>query len=107
MIFEALRRNGRSEDLRKYLASFASGVGVYDLISAGAGPRADGSVDEEVVAKNVQSLGEEEAAANLSQWLYEYVAFALFVACPELPKAEEKALSKQVSERLALLAPKG
>jgi len=51
-------------------------------------------------------LGGEDPDNVLSQWLYEYVAFALFDAGSQLSKDDEQALSRRVSDRIMVLAPK-
>ena len=68
--------------------------------------RRQGRLDEERIAQNIKSLGGEDPDNVLSQWLYEYVAFALFDAGSQLSKDDEQALSRQVSDRIMVLAPK-
>lgn len=104
-IVRAAETAGKGGALREHLASFATSGGIYDALFMGAGPRDDGTLDEERIAKNIALLVEDDAEAQLATWLYEYVAFALFDAGSELPKQEEQALSKTVSERIKLLAP--
>ncbi len=98
--------SGSGDALREHLASYALSVGIYDMLFMHAGPREDGSVDEDRVASNIVMMAGEDSFATLSGWLYEYAAFALFDAGSGLPKAEEQALSKRVAERIAMLAPK-
>jgi hypothetical protein len=105
-IFQAAEGAGKAGALREHLAAFASSIGIYDALFAGAGPSGQGRLDEERIAQNIKSLGGEDPDNVLSQWLYEYVAFALFDAGSQLSKEDEQALSRQVSDRIMVLAPK-
>jgi hypothetical protein len=105
-IFRATSQANKARELGEHLAGFATSIGLYDALFAGAGPREDGTIDEEKVAQNVQMLGGDAPDTLLSQWLYEYVAFALFDAGSYLGKAEEKALSQEVNDKIMMLAPK-
>jgi hypothetical protein len=106
VIFQAAEAAGRAAVLREHLAAFASSIGIYDALFAGAGPADDGRLDEHRIAQNIQTMGGEDPDNVLSQWLYEYVAFALFDAGSQLSKEEERALSRRVSDRIMVLAPK-
>jgi hypothetical protein len=106
VIFETAERAGKSQLLRDHLAQFASSIGVYDALFAGAGPGADGRLDEARTVENVTTLGGNDAETLLAQWLYEYAAFALFDAGSNLSKEDEQRLSKDVSELIKVLAPK-
>jgi hypothetical protein len=92
--------------LRAHLASFASGVGVYDALFAGAGPHADGALDPLVVARNVAPLAGDDPTTALGQWLHEYASFALFDAMADLPREPAEALAAEVVETIWLLAPR-
>jgi hypothetical protein len=105
-IFRTTAAAGKASALAEHLAGFATSIGLYDALFAGAGPREDGTIDQERVAQNVQTLGEAASDALLSQWLYEYLAFALFDAGSYLSKTEEKALSTEVNDKIMMLAPK-
>jgi hypothetical protein len=105
-IFQALDRVGAAEALRNNLAAFASSVGIYDALFAGAGPSPDGGLNEARIVQNIQTIGGADADRLLSQWLHEYVSFALFDASSQLPRDDEQALSAYVSERIVALAPK-
>ena len=105
-IFQALERAGAAQALRDNLAAFASSVGIYDTLFAGAGPSQEGCLNEARIVQNIQTLGGAEADRLLSQWLHEYVSFALFDASSQLPRDEGQALSAYVSERIVALAPK-
>src|SRR5262249_30172105 len=109
--------------------SFATGAGIYDALFKKAGPAADGTLEPEAVTSNVATMvGPDQAEAMLTQWLYEYVSFALFVAESMLragaqglalpdrgegrapPSGEgsgSKASRKKIGELIAPLAPKG
>jgi hypothetical protein len=94
---------GKIDELRMTLASFASGSGVYDALFMFAGPEDDGTVKTERVVTNIKGLAGDDAVTSLSQWLYEYTAFALFAATSLVPKETEQTLSRQVSEMTAPL----
>jgi hypothetical protein len=106
MIFRAAERVGKAQLLREHLGQFASSIGVYDALFAGAGPTDDGRLDEQRTVQNVKTLGGSDADALLAQWLYEYASFALFDAGSQLSKDDEQSLSKEVSELIQVLAPK-
>jgi hypothetical protein len=105
-IFQAVERSGTASVLRDNLAAFASSIGIYDALFAGAGPSPEGRLNEGRIIQNVQTLGGAEADRFLSHWLHDYVAFALFEAGAQLSKDDEHALSTYVSERIVALAPK-
>ncbi len=105
-IFHAVERAGRAGALRDNLGAFATSIGIYDTLFAGAGPASDGRLNEARIAQNIQMMGGAEADRLLAQWLHEYVSFALFDASSHLPRDEEQALSSYVSERIVALAPK-
>jgi hypothetical protein len=104
-ILAAADQTGRGGELRARLATYASGVGVYDALFVGAGPHVDGSIDPDRVANNVMQMGGDDPISALSQWLHEYVSFALFDLATELPKSRARELSDRVAEPLAMLAP--
>jgi hypothetical protein len=106
LIFETAERTGKSALVREHLAQFASSIGVYDALFAGAGPGPDGRLDEARTVQNVKTLGGSDAETLLAQWLYEYAAFALFDAGSHLSKEDEQRLSKDVSDLIKVLAPK-
>jgi hypothetical protein len=106
LIFRAAERVGKAKLLREHLGQFASSIGIYDALFAGAGPTEDGRLDEQRTVQNVKTLGGSDADVLLAQWLYEYAAFALFDAGSQLSKDDEQRLSKEVSELIKVLAPK-
>jgi hypothetical protein len=90
LIFRDLDAVDRGGEVREQLASFATGAGVYDALFRKAGPANDGSVNIDRILENVAVLvGPTEAEGTLSQWLYEYVSFAVFVAEPFLRPGHE------------------
>ncbi len=99
---------GRGHEIREQLSSFATGAGVYDVLFQGAGPAEDGTVNPDRITENVAMLvGPAESEAMLSQWLYEYSSFGLFVAEPVLRIADaQQTITKKVAELIGPLAPK-
>jgi hypothetical protein len=96
---------GHGGEVREQLASFATGAGVYDALFRKAGPAADGTVAIDKIIENIAVLvGPPQAETTLSQWLYEYISFAVFVAEPFLRGGSN--LSKRVAELVRPLAPK-
>jgi len=105
-IFQAVERAGKADLLRENLAGYATSVGIYDTLFAGAGPGPDGRLNEARIAQNIQTMGGAEAEGLLSQWLHEYASFALFDGGSQLSNDEAEALSSEVTERIVALAPK-
>ncbi len=107
-IFAKVDATGGGAEVREQLASFATAGGVYDALFRDAGPAPDGSLVLEKIADNIELLvGGADGTKLLAQWLYEYTAFAMFVAEPLLrarlgegDPGELAALSKQVAELL-------
>jgi hypothetical protein len=122
LIFREVDQSGHGGEVREQLASFATGAGVYDALFRKAGPARDGTVLAEKIIENIGVLvGPDQAEATLSQWLYEYVSFGVFVAEPFLRAAGAAALdeapvsirsgggsslSKRVAALVRPLAPK-
>ena len=115
LILRELDAMDSGDTVREQLASFAAKGDVYPVLLAGAGPADDGTFDAARVADNVLRINTRDGAdAMLSQWLYEYASYALFVARPHLhrgqaarePGTEETSLSKRLSQRVsAVLEP--
>ena len=112
MVLREVDAVARGAELRQQLSSFATGAGIYDALFMRAGPKPDGTLDEDRILENVAMLvGPEQAEAMLAQWLYEYVSFAIFVAEPVLREAAARggagapALAKNVADIIAPLAP--
>jgi hypothetical protein len=91
---------GAGAELRSGLDKFAASTGVYGPLFDGAGPRDDGSLDPERIARNVAVLAGDDAGNWLLQQLSEYVGFALFQAGSRLGRDDEKALTTRVFEIL-------
>jgi hypothetical protein len=126
LILEKVDEVGGGLEVREQLASFATASGVYDALFRDAGPASDGTLAADRIAETVAQLaGPENSVGMLSQWLYEYASFAMFIAEPLLrtkiahdeappsgmphsgPLSEGVHVSRKVSELLAPLAPEG
>ena len=119
-VFREVEAVGKSADLREQLASFASGAGVYDAVFHRAGPKEDGTLDSDQIIRNMG--GADKIDAALAQWLYDYMAFAVFVAEPFVrtaeaapasrageslaPRQAAQSLTKRIALMIAPLAPK-
>lgn len=103
LVFRSVTDAGKSGELHEGLRSFATSSGLYDHLFRGAGPKDDGTVDADVVAKNIRTMTGDEDAAALSQWLYDYVSFALFASASLLSEDREAELSRAVAELVAPL----
>jgi hypothetical protein len=103
---------GKGDEVRKHLASFATGAGIYDTLFMRAGPKQDGTLDEQKLIDNAAMLaGPDQAEGMLAQWLHDYVSFAIFIADPVLrasakSSAHGPAFAKDVAEIVAPLAQK-
>lgn len=108
-IMREVEQVGGADDIREQLASFATASGVYDALFGAAGPAPDGTLDPARIGESAQVLiGSEGAAEMLGQWLYEYAAFAMFIAEPLLrleDQANAARVSRHVAELLAPIAP--
>jgi hypothetical protein len=101
-IHAACDEASKGSELRAGIDQFATSTGAYVPVFAGAGPRADGSVRPEVVARNVARAG-LDAEGWLAQQLLEYAAFALFHAGTLLSREAAAALEERSAEPLQLL----
>lgn len=118
MILSAVDAAQRGDEVRWQLASFASGAGVYDALFREAGPAADGTLNAARLVENATLIaGLAQVDVMLSQWLYEYASFAMFVAEPYLrvgadgtPTSKrndgQPPLSRRIAELVGPLAPK-
>lgn len=108
LILQPIVALDRAPEIREQLASFATGAGVYDVLFQGAGPNEEGTFVAERISDNVAMLvGEDEADPMLSQWLYEYASFALFVAEPVTRGHRDASTTmKKAADLIAQLAPK-
>jgi len=115
LVLQKVDEVGGGRDVREQLASFATASGVYDALFREAGPRRDGTLDPQRIADNIEMLvGREDSPKMLTQWLYEYATFAMFIAEPLLrsrkakdgqPLSHNAAFSKHIAELLKPLAP--
>ncbi len=99
---------GRGAEVRDQLSSFATGAGIYDALFMGAGPAQDGTLSVDRILENITMLAGpgEQGEAMLSQWLYEYASFGLFVSEPILRvSADHTNVARKAGELLAPLAP--
>jgi hypothetical protein len=60
----------------------------------------DGALDSEIVVNAMMGIQVENPMEGLLQALHELSAFALFAATTTLPRDQELALSRDVSQRL-------
>jgi hypothetical protein len=96
---------GKGRELRKGLASFASGgSGTHGTLFLMAGPQPDGSLDVSRIEKNVQRFG-VAAERTLRRMLYEYVSFAIFCVGAAAGRQREEALSQALRAELKDLEP--
>jgi hypothetical protein len=123
LILRELDALDEGDGVRTELAEFATQE--YPSLFAGAGPRDDGTFDEQTIAAN---LGKLDSPANdaVANWLHEYASFALFLARPHLRRAQpgpaaagarlgtdaapnpaRPRLSQRVAEILEPIAPPG
>ena len=112
LILRKVDAAGGGRDVREQLASFATASGVYDALFRDAGPSQTGVLEPEKIGENIEILvGRDDAVAMLSQWLYEYASFAMFIAEPllrvrrlsegtEPPSTEGATVSRQVADLL-------
>jgi hypothetical protein len=107
LILRELDAIDQGDDVRDELAAF-TGPGVYAQLFAGARRGDSALLDAETVVRNLQSLDRSpEAAQNLTTWLCEYAAHALFLARPRVRQAEAARAAvgahptKRLSERVS------
>lgn len=109
LLLSTVDQYGRGQEVRDQLSSFATGAGVYDALFMGAGPAPDGTLVADKMLDNILMLaGPGEAGEMmLSQWLYEYASFGLFVSEPILRQHDKQQnTARKVGELIAPLAPK-
>jgi len=96
---------GKGRELRKGLASFAGGgSGTHGVLFLMAGPEADGTLDVERVAENIQRFG-SAAERTLRRTLYDYVSFAIFCVGAAAGRHHEERLGEDLRAALAALEP--
>jgi hypothetical protein len=122
LILRELDAIDQGDAVRTALAQFARDTRVYAALFDGAGPADDGRLDGERLAANIARLGPlpgvaetfadvAEAEDRLSEWLFEYASYALFLARPHLQRYEKARvsgprLSARVAAILEHIAPK-
>lgn len=97
-IFMAVATYGGVDQTRSTLEAWISGSGYGPIF--GERVEEDGALDAEVVANAMLSIQVENPMEGLLQALHELSAFALFAATTTLPRDQELALSRDVSQRL-------
>jgi hypothetical protein len=97
-IFMAVATYGGVDQTRSTLEAWISGSGYGPIF--GERVEEDGALDAEVVASAMLSIQVENPMEGLLQALHELSAFALFSATTTLPRDQELALSRDVSQRL-------
>jgi hypothetical protein len=104
--FRLVEAQGQGDVVRRNLASFAEGAGVYDMLFRGAGPDQTGVLDAPRVAENSLLVASGSDPENLlKQMLHEYVSFALFSAGGAIGSEAEGQLKREVMEVLTALRP--
>jgi len=113
-LLDAMDKLGKGAEVREQLSSFATGAGVYDALFQRAGPAENGMLEPDQIVENIGMLvGPDQAEAMLTQWLYEYASFALFLGEPVLRQETAKptgslvkaGVIKEVAELITPLAP--
>jgi hypothetical protein len=97
-IFMAVATYGGVDQTRSTLEAWISGSGYGPIF--GERVEEDGALDAEVVASAMLNIQVENPMEGLLQALHELSAFALFAATTTLPRDQELALSRDVSQRL-------
>jgi hypothetical protein len=117
MVLREVDTVGRGAEVRRQLASFATGAGIYDALFQRAGPAPDGTLDADRLIENAGILvGHDQAETMLAQWLHEYISFAIFIADsvlredPGAPRradggTQAPAVTKSVADIIAPLMP--
>jgi hypothetical protein len=94
---------GKRNELCDGISRFATGI--YETLFRGAGPRPDGSVDGDAVAKNLAALDVTSADEWLIELMHEYTVFATFQAESLLPREVHQALRATTNELLRNVRP--
>ncbi len=103
-IHEACDAASKGRELRAGLEQFAMSTGAYVPLFAGAGPREDGSVAIDAVARNFAAMrAGDDGEGWLVQQLLEYAGFALFHAESLLPREGAAALDARAADLLRTL----
>lgn len=97
-IFMAVATYGGVDQTRTTLEAWISGSGYAPIF--GEHVELDGTISVETVAAAISTIEVEYPMDGLLQALHELAAFALFAATTTLPREQELALSRDVSQRL-------
>jgi hypothetical protein len=97
-IFMAVATYGGVDQTRSTLEAWISGSGYGPIF--GERVDEDGALDSEIVVNAMMGIQVENPMEGLLQALHELSAFALFAATTTLPRDQELALSRDVSQRL-------
>ena len=97
-VFMAVAAYGGIEQTRATLEAWIQGRGYAPIF--GERVEADGSVDAEFVVAALASVQVENPMEGLLQAFHELSSFALFAATTSLPRDQELALSRDVTQRL-------
>lgn len=109
LVLRELDAMDQGDAVRSQLAEIAQ-RGVFPRLLVGVRPADDGTLDPALLARNIAAFPDPaEAAEQLSQWLSEYVSYALFLARPHIARARrarpDSVGSPRLSQRVgALLA---
>lgn len=108
IVAEADKYGTAGQDIRRSLELFAASSEAHAALFEGAGPAADGSLDEAKVVANVSAMNVADGGRALAGWLYEYATYAMFVAEPVMRAGagrEAASISSRVARLIAPLAP--
>lgn len=103
-IVTAAKKAGKLGPVKASLEAFADESPLDRAVFARMSP--EGALDPRTTAEVLATLGVADPHITLSKRLYEYLVYALFVACSELPKDAERALLGQVEAPMAALTPR-
>ena len=97
-VFRRVAEFGGVEATRLTLEAWIQGSGYGPIFGDKVGQ--DGAVDPEFVAAAMANVEVENPMEGLLQALHELSSFALFAATTAMPRGQELALSREVTERL-------
>lgn len=97
-VFRRVAEFGGVEATRQTLEAWIQGSGYGPIFGEKVGE--DGAVDPEFVAAAMANVEVENPMEGLLQALHELSTFALFAATSAMPRGQELALSRDVTERL-------
>jgi DNA-binding response OmpR family regulator len=89
LILRELDAIDEGDGVRAALKTFAHGHPLYPTLLCDCGPNDDGTLDADRVTANLSRLSQPDAAGDmLSDALYEYASYAMFLARPHLGRRE-------------------